>query len=209
MHLLVYWVSTDAGPLQDELVRLQNARDDRNQRMAERMAQLGLPVSYDELQDEAGGRGAGRPHLAAILVRKGVVGSVQEAFDVWLGKGRPAYLDKDRLEPATALRLALASGGVPVVAHPLSLELSPADLDRTIGELAEHGLAGIEAIYGRYSPPDRAGLCALAGRHGLVATGGSDHHGSYKADLRVGVGRGDLDVPDSVLTQLEARRPGS
>jgi len=202
MHVLVYDVDAGEGPLQDHLLVLQDARETRNDRMAERLAALGLPVSRDEMETEAGGIGVGRPHVAAILVRKGIVGSVQEAFDTWLSKGRPAYVEKDRLSPADALRLARASGGRPVLAHPLSLGLGPTELEATVRELADLGLCGIEAIYGRYSPEERDGLVKLAATTGLVATGGSDHHGTYKPDLSVGVGRGDLAVPDDVLDQL-------
>ncbi|MBO0748243.1 MAG: PHP domain-containing protein [Acidimicrobiaceae bacterium] len=205
MHVLVYDVEAGEGPLQDELVALQHARDTRNERMAERLAALGLPVTREEMEAEAGGIGVGRPHVAAILVRKGVVGSVQEAFDVWLAKGRPAYVEKERLAPADALRLARASGGRPVLAHPLSLGLDPPALAAAVRELADLGLCGIEAVYGRYTPSDRAGLVALAHKAGLVATGGSDHHGSYKPDLTVGTGTGDLAVPDEALAALRAR----
>jgi predicted metal-dependent phosphoesterase TrpH len=204
MHVLVYDVDAGEGPLQDHLVVLQEARETRNDRMAERLAALGLPVSREEMETEAGGIGVGRPHVAAVLVRKGIVGSVQEAFDTWLSKGRPAYVEKDRLSPADALRLARASGGRPVLAHPLSLGLPPAELESTVRELAGLGLCGIEAIYGRYSPDERRGLVELAAATGLIATGGSDHHGTYKPDLSVGVGRGDLAVPDDVLDQLRS-----
>jgi 3',5'-nucleoside bisphosphate phosphatase len=207
MHLLVYFLDPREGPLQDELIRLQEARDTRNRRMADLMGQLGLPVTYHEIMDEAGGMGAGRPHIAKILVRKGVVGSIQEAFDVWLAKGKPAYMDKERLAPADAVRLALASGGVPVLAHPWSLESSPADTEAIVAELASDGLRGVEAIYGRYSPEQRSAVAAIAGRHRLVVTGGSDHHGTYKPDLQVGVGRGDLNVPDFVLDDLRSAIP--
>jgi hypothetical protein len=207
MHLLVYFVPDGEGPLQDELVRLQEARDSRNRRMADLLERLGLPVTYDEIQQEAGGMGAGRPHVAAILVRKGVVGSIQEAFDVWLAKGRPAYLDKERLAPEVAVRLAVASRGVPVLAHPFSLGLTPAATEATVAELAGYGLAGMEAVYGRYSVEERSAVAAMAARHGLVATGGSDHHGTYKPDLHVGIGRGDLNVDDSVLDRLRERVP--
>lgn len=206
MHLLVYWVEARPGPLQDALVGLQDERSARNRRMVARFAELGLPVTEDELVAEAGGPGIGRPHAAAVLVRKGVVGSVQEAFDVWLAKGRPAYVEKGRLGPAEAITLGRASRGVPVLAHPLSLGLEPGPLEIAIREFAEAGLGGIEATYGRYSAEDRAGLVDLAARTGLVATGGSDHHGTYKPDLQVGVGRGDLDVPDSALDELAGRR---
>jgi predicted metal-dependent phosphoesterase TrpH len=207
LHLLVYFITDGEGPLQDRLAALQEGRDSRNRRMADLLGRLGLPVTYEEIMEEAGGGGAGRPHIAAILVRKGVVGSVQEAFDVWLAKGRPAYLGRERLEVGPAMTLARASGGVPVLAHPLSLGLEPGALEAAVGELAGLGLAGLEAVYGRYDPEARADLADLARRHGLVVTGGSDHHGTYKPDLSVGVGRGDLDVPDEALAQLRARQP--
>jgi predicted metal-dependent phosphoesterase TrpH len=177
--------------------------------MFDRLAnELGLPITPEEVEAEAGGKGIGRPHVAAVLLRKGVVTSIQEAFDVYLAKGKPGYVEKERLHPDQAINLAIESNAVPVLAHPLSLGLEPAELDRTVGELAELGLAGAEAIYGRYSPEERAGVATLATRHGLVVTGGSDHHGTYKPDLQVGVGKGDLDVPDSALEELAARRAG-
>jgi 3',5'-nucleoside bisphosphate phosphatase len=209
MHLLVYWLTPGEGPLQDELGRLQEARETRNLRLVERLAAHGLPITYEEMVTEAGGGGIGRPHVAAILMRKGVVASIQEAFDTWLAKGQPGYVDRERLTPADALRLARASGGVPVLAHPLSLGLESAQLEQTVAELADAGLTGLEAIYGRYEEDDRRGLAALAGRLDLAVTGGSDYHGTYKPDLRVGTGRGDLDVPDTALDALRNRRPRS
>jgi 3',5'-nucleoside bisphosphate phosphatase len=205
MHVLVYFLQPGEGPLQDELIRLQDHRDSRNRKIAGLMADLGLPVTYEEIEAESGGTGAGRPHMAAILVRKGVVSSIQEAFDVWLAKGRPAYLDKERLDADAAIRLAKASGGVAVLAHPYSLGLEPAETESAITELASFGLGGIEAIYGRYSPDQRQALTAIAHRHGLAITGGSDHHGTFKPDLQVGIGRGDLHVPNTALDDLRAR----
>jgi 3',5'-nucleoside bisphosphate phosphatase len=206
MHVLIYFVEPGDGPLQDELVRLQRARDDRNTQLVARLQDLGLPVTLEEIEQEADGPGVGRPHVAAVLVRKGLATSIQDAFDRYLAKGKPGYVDKARLEADQAVRLALASGGVPVLAHPLSLAMAPPEVERTVRELVGVGLAGIEAVYGRYTPEERASLCELARRHDLVATGGSDYHGSYKPDLAVGIGQGDLDVPDGVVEQLRARR---
>ena len=208
MHLLVYFLEPGEGALQGELARLQAARANRNERLVARLGELGLPVTLEELREEAGGTGAGRPHLAAILVRKGFASSVQDAFDRWLGKGRPAYLEKERLAPQAAIRLALESGALPVLAHPLSLGLPPNELERAVGELAEAGLVGLEAIYGRYGQAERASLAVIAARAKLAITGGSDHHGSYKPDLTVGTGRGDLHVPDGALAALRERLPG-
>lgn len=206
MHVLVYFVEGEEGPLQDELVRLQRSREERNRRLADALAAMGVPITYGEMAAEAGGSGVGRPHVAAVLVRKGVVSSMQEAFDRFLARGRPGYVDKVRLSPAEAARLALASRGVPVLAHPLTLELDRAELDRVVGELAGLGFGGLEAVYGRYSPAEREDLAALARRHDLAVTGGSDHHGRYKPDLQVGIGLGDLEVPDDLLDALAARR---
>ena len=203
MHVLVYFLEPGHGALQDELVRLQDVRDRRNEVMCER-----LGLSYDDLVAEAGGMGAGRPHAAALLVRDGRASSIQNAFDVWLGKGKPGYVEKERLSPADAVRFARASDAVPVLAHPLSLELeSPDALRSAVGELAELGMQGMECIYGRYTPEERAFLMGVARSAGLAVTGGSDYHGTYKPDLAVGVGRGDLDVPDALLDELHARRP--
>lgn len=207
-HLLTYFVEADSQPLAGILTDLQAARDERNPVMIRRLQEAGLPITMEEVEAESGGVGTGRPHMAAVLVRHGAATSVQDAFDRWLAKGRPGYVDKRKLTVPEALDAAVASGGVPVVAHPLSLGLTPPELDRTLGELALSGLGGIECLYGRYGPEERAGLADLARRHGLVVTGGSDHHGRYKPDLTVGRGTGDLDVPDSALVDLEARRPG-
>jgi len=209
VHVLVYFVEPGDGPLQDELVALRGDRVVRNRRLVGRLAELGLPVAYDEVVAEAGDEEAvGRPHIAAVLVRKGLAESPGDAFDRWLGQGKPAYVPKARLSPAEVADLAAASGGVAVLAHPLSLELAPPALERAVAELVEGGLGGLEALYAGYAPADRRALRSLAARHDLVATGGSDYHGTRNPDLSVGTGLGDLAVPDDVLDSLAARRPG-
>jgi predicted metal-dependent phosphoesterase TrpH len=206
LHLLAYFVEDAEGPFQAALSELRDTRRERNVALGERFAELGLPVTFDEMQDEAGAGGVGRPHAAAVLVRKGVVASAQEAFDRWLAKGRPAYVERRRLAASDAMALVRASGGVPVLAHPLTLELDWEDLRRRVAELAELGLGGLEAYYGRYPPETRDALAGLAHDLRLVATGGSDYHGRYKPDLRIGVGRGDLEVPLHAIDELEAER---
>jgi predicted metal-dependent phosphoesterase TrpH len=208
VHVLVYFVEPGEGPLQDELVKLRRDRAERNGRLRERLAELGATVDYDAMVAEAGGEaGLGRPHFARALVRAGAADDIDDAFDRFLADGRAAYVPKSRLLPTEVARLATASGGVAVLAHPLSLGLDPSALERLVAELAEAGLAGIEAIYGRYSTEQRRALRRLAGRCAVVATGGSDYHGSFKPDLAVGTGLGDLDVPESALEELAARCP--
>lgn len=207
MHLLVYFLEDGPGPLQDRLSGLQAARADRNRRIVSVLQDHGLDVTLDEIAAEAGGGSVGRPHVAGVLLRKGYVSSIQEAFDVWLAKGRPAYLDRDRLLPAEAIALAHASGAVTVLAHPTSLGYEGPALEQFVASLAADGLDGMECEYGRYTPELRAALRAMADRLDLAVTGGSDYHGRYKPDLALGSGLGDLAVPDSLLDALEARRP--
>jgi hypothetical protein len=207
LHMLCYFVEPGDGPLPQELGRLAQDRETRNERMAAKLESLGLPVTYEEVVEEAGGKGVGRPHFAAVLMRHGVVGSIQEAFDTYLAKGGAGYVDKARVSPEEIILTARASGAVAVLAHPFSLGLEGEELEAAIGGMAAVGLSGLECYYGRYGEARRQQLAGIAGRHGLVATGGSDYHGTYKPDLRLGVGAGDLNVDDAVLKALDERRP--
>lgn len=208
MHLLVYFLDHRTnGPLQDRLVSLREGRARRNDRIVESLVGLGLDITIEEVLIEAGDGSVGRPHFASVLCRKGHATSIKDAFDRWLAKGRPGYVERERLEPRDAIHLAHVSGAVCVLAHPNSLELAGDNLDAFIAELTGYGLDGIEAEYARYSRKERDALHDLANRHSLCVTGGSDYHGAYKPGLALGVGYGDLAVPDEYLDLLEARRP--
>jgi len=209
MHMLCYFVEDGRGPFPGELANLRDDRSRRNELLLERLAALGMPISEAELLEEAGGGIVGRPHVAALLVRHGHASSSDDAFARFIGKGGPAYVSKARVEPQAVVELVAASGGLSVVAHPLSLGLEPAALGALLDALAETGLTGLECYYGRYDEATRGELVALARARGLVPTGGSDFHGSYKPDLSMGTGTGDLAVPDEVLDELLARRPSA
>ena len=215
MHVLVYFLDDGPGPLQDQLARMRTGRGVRNEGILGILASHGMPITVEEVLAEAGespGPGVsprksiGRPHIAALMVRKGYVDSFNEAFDRWLATGRPAYLGRDRLTPAEAISLAHASGAVAVLAHPTTLGLDRDEAGEYIAELADTGLDGLECEYGRYPPEERAVWHRLAGELGLCPTGGSDYHGAYKPDLHLGTGLGDLCVPDELLEELELRR---
>ncbi len=207
VHVLVYFVEGDDGPLQDELRALRADRLRRNRLLVDRLAELGVPVDYDEIVRDAGGEeGIGRPHFARALVNAGAATDIDDAFNRWLANGGPAYVPKGRLHPVDVARLAIGSGAVAVLAHPLSLQLGSVKLQALAGELSGAGFGGFEAVYGRYSPAQRDELSVIAREAGLVPTGGSDFHGSFKPDLAVGRGTGDLNVSDGVLEELAARR---
>jgi 3',5'-nucleoside bisphosphate phosphatase len=206
LHLLCYFVDDRSETLGELLREVRNDRDERNRALAERLDAIGLPVSLDDASAEAKGEVVGRPHFAAVLVRRGEARSIDEAFDRWLGDGRPAYVPRRPLSPQRVVEAAHADGGVVSLAHPLANESTIERLGELVEELASVGLDGLEANYAGYGPTTRAQLTELASSERLVATGGSDFHGTYRPGIRVGVGRGDLDVADRVLDELEARR---
>ncbi len=207
MHLVVLWLEPGPGPLQDRLEILQAGRRQRNIDLIELLQKLDVDISYEDVVAEAGGTGVGRPHVAAVLVRKGVVGSIPEAFDLYLASGRPAYVERYRLPPEEAIELARASGAVPIVAHPHTLGMTGTTLDQELRRLARHGLVGLECYYPEYEPDTRLELVERARDVGLVPSGGSDYHGTYKPGLEIGRGYGDLSVGREVWQELaEARR---
>jgi predicted metal-dependent phosphoesterase TrpH len=203
MHLVVLFLAPGAGPLQDRLEEIRTARHARNGEILEMLDSLGLPVGPDEVAAVAGGESVGRPHIAAAMVGRGYVESIAEAFELYLGWGRPAYRPRWRLAPEEGIGLALESGAVPVLAHPHTLGLNNSEeVSTTLRRLKEAGLRAMECYCPLYSPIEREGYAALAARFGLLPSGGSDYHGTFKPGIELGVGRGNLSVPAHLLDAL-------
>ncbi|MGD2100924.1 MAG: PHP domain-containing protein [Acidimicrobiia bacterium] len=203
MHLVVLWLPPGSGPLQNRLGELQRGRGTRNARIVQLLAEAGLPLTVDEVLEESGKGSVGRPHIAAVMVKKGYVPDIKTAFDEWLGNGRPAYVGRPRLEPEDAIRLARESGAVPVLAHPHTLGITTADgMAKLLSGLVGAGLVGLEALYSSYRRHEREGYADLARRFDLAVSGGSDYHGTYKPGLCLGTGYGDLIVPEEVAAGL-------
>jgi 3',5'-nucleoside bisphosphate phosphatase len=206
MHILGYYVDGESTTLKEKLAMLKDAREKRNPEIARRLEGLGFDICYDEVVQLAGNKVVGRPHFASLLVKKGYVRNIQEAFDRFLKKGAPAYVGKAGLSPADSIDLIHRAGGVAVLAHPYQLKLPSYDaVNELMAELAGLGLDGIEAIYSRHSRAERTTYSEIALRHHLLVTGGSDYHGSYKPDIDLVTGLGDLEVPYALLDALKAR----
>lgn len=206
MHLVVLWVDQD-GALGTRLSALRDGRNTRNERILSSLGRHGMDLTIDEIAEEAGDGSVGRPHIAAVMVRKGYVPDIRTAFDEWLGNGRPGYADRPRLEPEEAIAMAVSEGGVPVLAHPHTLGITTAAAMADLLErLRDAGLVGLEAFYGAYRRHERDGYAHLARRFGLVPSGGSDYHGTYKPGLYLGVGYGDLHVGTHVVEELAEHR---
>lgn len=206
MHLIVLWLQPGRGPLQDRLEGLQHGRGARNERIVELLEDAGLPLTIEEVLEEARGGTVGRPHIAAVMMKRGYVPDIRTAFDLWLGAGKPAYVGRDRLYPEEAISLARESGGVPVLAHPHTLGITTASAMADVLDRLRHaGLIGLEAHYSTYRAHERAGYADLARRFDLLPSGGSDYHGNYKPGLSIGSGYGDLVVRGDLLEALRDR----
>jgi 3',5'-nucleoside bisphosphate phosphatase len=203
MDMLGYFLA--GGPteeLQRQLAELRVYRVERNDRMLERLAELGLPLGPEDLA-AAGENGAvGRPHIGEAMVRRGYVSSISEAFELYLRRGAPAWVDRRRLGLGRAIKLLRASGALPVLAHPGIIRTDPAGLNHIVRDAARGGLAGIECYYPLHSEETVARCLGLAEKYALVPTGGSDYHGNVKPKARLGRGSLGRPVPDEVLAGL-------
>lgn len=210
MHLVVLWLDPGPGPLQDRLAALRDGRNERNLRIVDTLTAMGLPITIEEVEAEAGGGSVGRPHIAAVMMAHGYVPDIRTAFDLWLGSGQPAYVGRKRLDPEEAISLARESGGVPVLAHPHTLGITTAgDMADLLTRLKGAGLVGLEALYSSFRRHEREGYSDLARRFGLIPSGGSDFHGSYKPGLMLGSGYGDLSVPGGLCEELREHAVGT
>jgi predicted metal-dependent phosphoesterase TrpH len=197
VHVLGYFVDWMAAELVQGLAFLRDSRILRAKAMRDRLSELGVPISWERVQQVAGEGSIGRPHLARVLQEEGMVTSTRDAFDLYLARGKPAYVARYKITAVQALQLIKRAGGVAVLAHPWGL-------DDLLGGLAAEGLAGLEIHYPGYTPDTVEHLSTLAATHNLVCTGGSDFHGlAMLPDNRLG----EAGVPMDCLTDLISRKP--
>jgi len=173
IHVLGYFIDYTNHELEATLRRFRSSRLERAQGMIAKLRNLGIHIEWQRVQEIAGTGSFGRPHLAQAMLEKGYIGSFKEAFIKYLGRDGPAYVEREKMTPAEAVELILLASGLPVLAHPLTIN----DLETMIVELKAAGLVGIEAYYNGYTADEINKLVSLAERHNLIATGGSDYHG--------------------------------
>jgi len=210
MHILGYYVDPGDSGLQSMLRRLQRSRAQRGPQIADRLRMAGLELDYDEVLAEAGDAAVGKPHFAAVLVRTGNAKSMDEAFERFLRRGRPGYVEREKIGPARCIALIRVAGGIPVLAHPHYLETEdPGHLEKLVLDLVGHGLQGIEAFYPDHTLDEVERYKSLARRHRLLVTGGSDFHGDAKPEARLGVGPGGIHFSYELFEALKRAQPES
>ena len=197
LHILGYFVDLANAELAVTLERLRNSRIQRAQKMIDKLWKVGIHLDYDQIKQIAGEGSVGRPHVAQAMLEKGYINSLKEAFNKYIGRGGPAYVERDKITPQEASQLILRADGIPVLAHPLTC----VDPEPILRELATAGLKGLEVYYGGYSVEQVEGLLKLARKYGLLATGGSDFHG---LDSQNEPALGSVDIPLECAESLVA-----
>ncbi len=194
VHILGYYVAYQDPSFQARLAPFRDSRLNRAQRMVAKLARMGLPLDWRRVRQIAGTATVGRPHVARAMVERGYVGSIDEAFDRYINRNGPAYVERLKISPADAIQFILEADGIPVLAHPLYESY-------LVPELARHGLVGLEAYYLGYTPDETRFLVDLAARHGLLVTGGSDFHGEEVQPEHL---LGGVMVPETAVSSLKA-----
>lgn len=203
IHLLGLFIDHHNPELLAAMKGAVNEREDRNIKMCENLAKAGIDISVEKIREKEGPAVLTRAHFAKYLLEQGVTKTTKDAFTKYLGTDGPYYVPRKYLSPREAIRLILNANGTPVLAHPLLYHFVPEELDHLVGTLKDAGLVGIEAIYSSNKNHDESIVRSLARKHSLLITGGSDFHGSNKPLIDIGTGRGNLEIPYTILEALE------
>ncbi|MCL5256688.1 MAG: PHP domain-containing protein, partial [Chloroflexi bacterium] len=199
VHMLGYFIDCQNEDLLDVLQRLRAARVDRARRMVQKLAELGMPLNWQRIEEIAQGESIGRPHIAQAMLEQGYIKNTTEAFELFIGRNGPAYAERYKLSPVDCINLVRQAGGLAVLAHPYPSSQIFAELET----LQANGLVGIEAYYGDFDQEQIDFLVETASRLGLIATGGSDFHG---LNPETETPPGGVFVPQSAVDQLKSAR---
>ena len=205
LHILGYFVDIHNKKLQDMMAYALQVREERQEEVCRKLNEQGFDITMDELREEANGKVLCRAHFAKIMVRKGYAESVKDAFARYLSVGCYAYSNRQALTGPEAVSLIREAGGIAVAAHLHLIKMPDEELKEYLKSLIPYGLDGIEGYYTDYTPDMEQRYRAMAEELGLVISGGTDYHGANKPHISIGKGKGELEIPYSVLDGLRAR----
>ncbi len=197
-HVLGYFIDYTNRELEAALERFRNSRQGRARGMVSRLADFGMKIDWQRVRELAGDGSIGRPHIARAMLEKGYIETFEEAFDKYIGHGKPAYVEREKMTPEEAVQLIVRSQGLPVLAHPYTVT----EPEAMVVSLKNVGLIGIEAYYKDYSPNEIETLLNMAEKYGLIATGGTDYHGIGDSSEVI---LGGVEVPMKAVEQIIAR----
>lgn len=204
LHILGYGFDHEHPGLLAFIARLQEARRNRNQKIIDRLQDLGIAISNEELTLIAGEQ-IGRPHFARLLTQKGLTKNTQDAFSRYLKRGAPAFVEHAKPQAQEVIHQISAANGLAVLAHPLYLDPSFEKIPALVAQLSSYGLAGLEAIYPTHSKKAYRFLQKLASQHDLLLSGGTDYHGDKHSVTPLGGNTKTIRVPSQILQDLKQR----
>jgi len=197
VHILGYFIDHKDTNFGAALEKMRNSRRERARQIVTRLKEMGRPVAWERVCEIAGGGTIGRPHIAQALLERGHIESFREAFEKYISRDGPAYVEREKVTPSAAVEMVIEARGLPVLAHPLTVP----EPEKMVVKLKAVGLIGLEAYYASYTPDDVERLVAIADRHDLIATGGTDFHGiDTDADALIG----GIDIPEKSLERMLA-----
>jgi 3',5'-nucleoside bisphosphate phosphatase len=203
LHILGYLFDIHNEELNTNLIRLRGSRVERGKKMVEKLRRLGLKIDFERVQQLAGTGSIGRPHIAEALLEKGYINNLREAFNKYIGRDGPAYVERDKITAVEATRLIIRAEGIPVMAHPFTFD----NREKMINECQAAGLMGLEVYYNGYSPEQIEDLTRLAHKYDLITTGGSDFHGLNPLDeLPLGTVEVPLESVERLLSLSHSRQ---
>ncbi len=204
LHILGYWMDPDNNDLAVALAKLQEARNQRNTKIIEKLIALGIDASVEELAEISGIGQTGRPHIARLLINHGVVRSMPQAFDDYLKKDAKAYVARFAYSAKEAIGLIVRAGGLAVLAHPIQVDKTLCSLPSLLPVLKSYGLEGIETYYPTQSKKIQKKIRKIVEPLDLLLTGGSDYHGDIRPGTRLAGGH-NVYVPPRLLDSMKER----
>ena len=211
VHVLGYFLDPSDHEFQDILTRMRDTRLGRAQGMVDKLRAMGFDITWERVRAIAGDGAVGRPHIAQALLEKEYISTIAEAFDLYIGRTGPAYVERPKLTPAETVATLARRRAMPVLAHPRDME----ELEALLPELRGAGLVGMEVYYQDYDDETIRRLLGVARRFGLLPLGGSDYHGLGGEHERL---PGDIPLPDDAIdaflalaqetTSFPGRTPG-
>lgn len=204
VHILGYFIDYKDPEFLAQLEDFKDSRRRRAEQMVAKLDELGVHIEWQRVLELAGTSTLGRPHIAQAMLEKGYIASFKDAFDEYLGHGKPAYVERGKMLPTEAVAMIIKAGGLPVLAHPLTIE----DPEGLISELKPAGLVGMEAYYKDYSAEEIDQLLGLAQKYNLIATGGSDYHGLEPTnETAIGGAEVPLESAERLIALAKAKNP--
>ncbi len=205
VHIVGLYIDVENKELIEQTAAFRKSRDSRNELIIEALQKEGFDITMEALKEENPDCVITRANIARFLFNHGMIKSVQEAFDKYIGDGCKCYINRFKVTPMDAVRLIKQAGGLAVLAHPLLYHMSTVNLQKLIDELKDAGLDAIEAIYSTYTTGEEQLMKRTAKENGLLISGGSDFHGSNKPRIKLAAGYGHLYIPYSVLENLKSK----